>query len=420
MSREEALEALDLVCNVYPDIAPEKYGLCEPLREQFDPSNLEPILQNWRSMLFWKRRKPKVEGMVSPSWGRGHRHGHIGVTIDASNANVSKLVRFVQEASSRLGADFAFMHSLTEPDTLIGRATDTLGGLGRREGYRVLMSGHKLEKYIPDLYWATVFGGVYIEHFGRERLLSAPAHIVKELPGGSIYLQLSESIFDLETDYEKVDAVRKMVKEHLNNNSFFDPNIPAYEYHEYNVPKFRLIPEESPIETPPLPSLKAESEVAYDSDLFMKVQGLCNDAMDFAKETYSVNLDFSEKSVELVEQILGKAYNDLPHFLAMPEGKLELAKEYFKTLSGLMGALIGEVLRRQVGGIWYWEKKAFAPDTLLALRIGNETIFPINKVYKRLTNGPEDDVYFYFKVMKSKVIDQKNTNTNDSKSERNK
>lgn len=548
LSREEAVEALDLVCNVYPDIAPEKYGWWEPLREQFDPTDLEPILRNWRDMFIWKRRKPNVEGWISPSLSGFGGHSEIYIAIDASKADLAGLIRFVQEASSRFGADFGFLHIPTEPEVPTSRANKTLLDVNP---YFLSVSGRNLKRNVPDLYWASVFGGVYIEHFGRERLLSAPAHIVKELPGGCIYLQLSESIFDLKTDYEKVDEVRKRVKEHLNCNSFFDLSLPVHEYHVYNVPKFKLIPDElflseeieavtmltvepevtedadllalvqglcddavsfarkqfsldldfseqsvepvlekvyeeaqsylamlgtakgyrnnlsrsmgaymgevlrrkaggsgiwyweskafapktllalrignetmfplnevyKRLDTGPEPE---EPEVVYDSDLFIKVQGLCLDAMKLAKETYLVDLDFSEKSVELVEQILGKAYDGSLDYLAMPEAKPELAEDYFKILSDSMGAYIGEVLRRQAGGIWYWEKKAFAPTTLLALRIGNETIFPLNKVYKRLTNGPEDDVHFYFQVMKSKAVAQKNTNTDESKPERSK
>jgi hypothetical protein len=58
------------------------------------------------------------------------------------------------------------------------------------------------------------------------------------LANGGIYVQLSESPFDLANDYSMVDGVRRAVKEHLNNNSFFDPSFPPD--HIYSVPAFNL------------------------------------------------------------------------------------------------------------------------------------------------------------------------------------
>src|SRR6476619_5796824 len=44
---------------------------------------------------------------------------------------------------------------------------------------------HRLKKYLPDIYWMTVFGAPYVRLFSQELLLSAPAYQVQELENGS-------------------------------------------------------------------------------------------------------------------------------------------------------------------------------------------------------------------------------------------
>src|SRR5690349_21579133 len=39
-----------------------------------------------------------------------------------------------------------------------------------------VLSTHRLNESLPDLYWLTILGKPYIELFGRDRVLSSPAH----------------------------------------------------------------------------------------------------------------------------------------------------------------------------------------------------------------------------------------------------
>ncbi len=83
-----------------------------------------------------------------------------------------------------------------------------------------------------------MFGKPYIELFGKERLLSAPAPFVKEISEDVISIMLSENPWDILDDYNAVNSVRQAVKQHLNNNAFYDPK--AIPEHLYNVPDFKL------------------------------------------------------------------------------------------------------------------------------------------------------------------------------------
>jgi hypothetical protein len=60
-----------------------------------------------------------------------------------------------------------------------------------------------------------------------------------------------------------------------------------------------------------------------------------------------------------------------------------------------LGAYSGEVVRREVGGRWRWEgaddDKAASTDTELIL-VDDSIIFPFQRAWKRLMNGPADSV----------------------------
>ena len=60
-----------------------------------------------------------------------------------------------------------------------------------------------------------------------------------------------------------------------------------------------------------------------------------------------------------------------------------------------LGAYSGEVLRRVVGGRWRWEglddDKAASTDTELVL-IDDSIVWPFQRAWKRLMNGPDDSM----------------------------
>ena len=402
-SRQEAEAILQLLCDVYPVLMPDRYGTYQPFRRVFDPANPDELLSMWRNGIYWERRRPLVEGSVGVPSPRQHIHGSVDISIDAHKADVGSLVRFMQEVSSRLNADFAQLHFLTEHDIPAIHANKTGCCSDPKRGrYFLMVTTYNLRKSIPDLYWATILGPAYLEHFGRDRILTAPAPIVKELDSGCIYMQLSESPFDLETDYESVDAVRRAVKAHLNKNSFFDPALP--EDHVYSVPEFHL---EIAADQEPSPGIAGATdqentvspgEAAERDDLRRRIGEIASsnahDAIGTAKELYNVELDFSEESVELVERILAEVSSVLTKDGFESQSEWETAMAHH---AGLWGSYVGEVFRRHRGGEWKWDDSV--PGGAAALVFDGLRVFPIAKVHKRLLFGTADDVWFYFQAL---------------------
>lgn len=244
LSLSEGRDFFRLIGELAPELLPQRYGNFEPLRHEFNAEQIEEVLKFWQWPFLWKRKNPAFEGGV---WQRiGPRSEHSWVTLSGSLAGVhiDNLVSFLWAASLRFNGDFGFVHLLTPEEAVRGVAmgTVTFLGIGSKNPH-LSVSPKLLCRYIPDLFWGTVLGPAYLEHLGREKILSVPAPVVRELDEHHVYIQLSQDLVDLKVRYGDVEKVRQAVKLHLGQDSFFDPEKDAG--HSYSVPHFN-IPSENP------------------------------------------------------------------------------------------------------------------------------------------------------------------------------
>jgi hypothetical protein len=123
------------------------------------------------------------------------------------------------------------------------------------------------------------------------------------------------------------------------------------------------------------------------------------DAVEYAL-TFDITLDFTPESIRLVEQILSVMYDERPRGWIARWLRRGPSDALVEQVSKMLGGYVGEVMRRAWGGEWEF---ADLPGMtgVLALRTGEHTVFPPLKVFKRLTNGPEDDVWRYFQVLQA-------------------
>ncbi|RYD47510.1 MAG: hypothetical protein EOP83_27945, partial [Verrucomicrobiaceae bacterium] len=73
---------------------------------------------------------------------------------------------------------------------------------------------------IYELFWLNIFGPKLVESVGRERMLSTPAHLVEELPNGSILLVLWPTAAEFASEEARVVQARAHV--HLRPDLDFD------------------------------------------------------------------------------------------------------------------------------------------------------------------------------------------------------
>jgi hypothetical protein len=128
------------------------------------------------------------------------------------------------------------------------------------------------------------------------------------------------------------------------------------------------------------------------------------DAVDHAAQQ-GIELDYSESSLTQVEVILGKLEADRPKGLVKLFRKGPSQSDV-ETIAKLYGGYIGEVMRFEWGlGEWIIpEDGPFAGA--LVLEYGEAMTSPPAKVFKRIVDGPGDDVWYYYQVLKQGVTER--------------
>jgi hypothetical protein len=112
-------------------------------------------------------------------------------------------------------------------------------------------------------------------------------------------------------------------------------------------------------------------------------------------------MDFSEDSLHLLERFLGKLYKSIPRgFFAKITGKAWSEDRIFQT-GGPLGAYLGEVIRINLAAQWCSDHPLYpGQDGAYMRTAGGMAIAPISKVFKRLADGPADDVVSYYRMLK--------------------
>ncbi|MEW6142376.1 MAG: hypothetical protein AB1597_04365 [Chloroflexota bacterium] len=129
------------------------------------------------------------------------------------------------------------------------------------------------------------------------------------------------------------------------------------------------------------------------------MKAYAEDATEMAAKQFGEALDFSEDSLKTVEKILDGISKTIPRGFAKVF-KPKPSDEQIWQMSKIWGGYIGEVIRKKWGGEWTSETSAH-PGAVITLRVLGADIFPPAKVYKRLTNGYEDNIWMYYQVLKA-------------------
>ncbi|MGE8615468.1 MAG: hypothetical protein ACN6PF_24450 [Achromobacter veterisilvae] len=239
-SYEKADDFADLIENFVenlPTFAPRWWGVVEPINLELSTPEIRDYLHSGVSDIMWKRNaSPKGWGKfkkrTNPLRGPQFSNIYFDVSVESSK-QVESLVSYIKTLSSFSGIEYACCDSITEDYKPAAFAN----GLSPHKS-NIFVFTFMLVKCLPDVLWSQIFGPAYVRLFGLEKLLSAPAYKVEQLGPETVHVQLSESIFDMHSHYEEVDAVRRQVKQHLDDNIFFDPR--NEKDHVYRVPQFEF------------------------------------------------------------------------------------------------------------------------------------------------------------------------------------
>jgi hypothetical protein len=113
------------------------------------------------------------------------------------------------------------------------------------------------------------------------------------------------------------------------------------------------------------------------------------DAVRLARERYGFELDYSEESVAWIDTILTNVAADEPDIL--------------ETETKRWGGYFGEVIRRRWDGEWSLEQYPGGNAALPAVIVRGSSLFPLMKVYRRLTIGEGESVGEFYAMVRKKL-----------------
>ncbi len=131
--------------------------------------------------------------------------------------------------------------------------------------------------------------------------------------------------------------------------------------------------------------------MARDEELGAVMAAAARDAVDDARERHAIALDFSEDSIKDVERVLAIIHQDY-----VGRGLVARVLRKGPTDSDLQfaammyGSYIGEVLCGSIDGAWEMVEGS------LGVSNAKGTTFPVDKAFKRMANGSEDNIELFF------------------------
>jgi hypothetical protein len=124
-------------------------------------------------------------------------------------------------------------------------------------------------------------------------------------------------------------------------------------------------------------------------DLGAMMEGYAQGAAELACGEFQQKLDFSAESIDGLDEILVMVGES-------PELDLDFEVR-------LWGSYLGEVLRRRYAGSWEMTQYPGGVMAVPAVDVRGSRLFPLMKVYRRLTEGEEEDLRTFFTMVTDRL-----------------
>jgi hypothetical protein len=136
-------------------------------------------------------------------------------------------------------------------------------------------------------------------------------------------------------------------------------------------------------------ALRKRLESAKFPDLGSMMEGYAQAAAELARTQFGQKLDFSSESIDSLDEIL---------VLVSESPELDVDFEV-----RLWGSYLGEVLRRRYAGVWEMTPYPGGVAAVPAVDLRGSRLFPLMKVYRRLTEGEEEDLRTFFSMVTERL-----------------
>jgi hypothetical protein len=124
-------------------------------------------------------------------------------------------------------------------------------------------------------------------------------------------------------------------------------------------------------------------------DLGAMMEGYAHAAVEVARSEFRQKLDYSADSINALDEIL---------VLLSESPEIDLDYE-----SRLWGSYLGEVLRQRYAGSWEMTQYPGAEHATPAVDVRGSRLFPLMKVYRRLTVGEEEDLPSFYTMVTERL-----------------
>jgi hypothetical protein len=119
------------------------------------------------------------------------------------------------------------------------------------------------------------------------------------------------------------------------------------------------------------------------------MMGYAQAAADLAKKEFKQKLDLTAESIDGLDEIL---------VLVSESPELDVDFE-----SRLWGSYLGEVLRLRYAGSWEMTQYPGGVVAVPSVEVRGSRLFPLLKVYRRLTVGEEEDLRAFFSMVTQRL-----------------
>jgi hypothetical protein len=135
--------------------------------------------------------------------------------------------------------------------------------------------------------------------------------------------------------------------------------------------------------------LRKRLESSQFPDLGTMMEGYARAAAELARSEFQQKLDFTSDSIDALDEILVVVGES-------PELDLDFEVR-------LWGSYLGEVLRRRYAGAWEMTQYPGGAVTVPAIEVRSSRLFPLMKVYRRLTVGDEEDLRAFYAMVTERL-----------------
>lgn len=123
------------------------------------------------------------------------------------------------------------------------------------------------------------------------------------------------------------------------------------------------------------------------------MQSCANRAVEVAHDRFGFDLDYSEESLESLETILASVSANLNL----------LENDHVEEQVKLWGSYFGEVVRRYWHGGWELIQYPGGDAAVPTLLVSGSQLYPLLKVYRRLTMGDGENVWKFYEQIRSRL-----------------